>query len=316
MVTMNALQKSRKLRYYSASLAQLLAPDGFFRNRLERILDTLDDSDADAILDRVNYYNRLSAPFEVGGDATRVADFKFERRGTYYLDAKSVVRYFEPDLRFAYRFGDVTAVPDSPRFVKSRPIATHNDNAVLLKLNRVRHFNFVSDDLAFEDKLDKAVWRGKCFREPRKSIVRDLCGNPRLDVGQTDEKKKHHPDYRPFLTIPEQLRYKFVLSLEGKDVATNLKWVLSSNSLCFMPKPRYETWFMEGRLLPAWHYVQLKDDCSDIEEKIDYYSRHTDEALEIIKNANRHVEQFRNRRRERLISLLVARKYFELSGQL
>lgn len=313
---MNAFQKSRKLCFYSAGLAQLLAPDRLFRSRLDRLLDTLNISEIDYIFARVNYYNKIANGFDVDNEATRVSDFRYEKRGAYYLDAKSVVRYFNPELKFSYLFGDVTEVPNSPKIVKSRPIFASNENSVLLKLNRVRHFNFVSDDRVFQEKLNKAVWRGKCFKESRESIVERLHCRPGLDIGQVDEKKKHQPDYRPFLSIKEQLKYKFVLSLEGKDVATNLKWIMSSNSLCFMPRPKFETWFMEGQLVPSKHYVLLKDDCSDIEEKIDYYSIHTSEALEIIKNANRHVEQFKNRRREQLISLLVVKKYFEHSGQL
>ncbi len=48
---------------------------------------------------------------------------------------------------------------------------------------------------------------------------------------------------------------------------------------------------------------------------MDYYTKHEDEALEIIKNANQWVEQFKDSKREKLISLLVAQKYFDLSGQ-
>jgi hypothetical protein len=83
-----------------------------------------------------------------------------------------------------------------------------------------------------------------------------------------------------------------------------------------MVKPTYETWFMEGLLIPNHHYVLLKDDYSDLEEKIKYYSEHIDEALTIIKNANGHVEQFKDQKREDAISLLVLKKYFEKSGQL
>lgn len=313
---MDVFHKSRKLRYYSANLVKLLAPDSFFRRRLEHILASHRDDDLDDIYKRVDYYNKRMAPFVVDDSARRIADFRYEKRGTYYLDAKSVVRYFDPECRFAYRFGDVTEVPESPTFVKSRPIAGDNANAVLLKLNRIRHYNFVDDRQPFEAKRDTVVWRGKCFREHRRSVIRRLYDRPGLDIGQTDPARSHAPDYKPYMSIRDQLRYKFVLSLEGKDVATNLKWILASNSLCFMPKPRFETWFMEGRLEPFRHYVPLRDDCADIEEKRDYYATHTDEALEIIHNAQCHVEQFKNRQRERLISLLVARKYFELSGQL
>ena len=313
---MNLFHKSRKLRYYSASLIKLMAPDALFRYRLDRILAGHQDQDLEDILERVNYYNKRQTPFVLDTHARQIADFRYERRGTYYLDAKSVVRYFDPAYRFAYRFGDVTQVPESPAFVKSRPIDGDNANAVLLKLNRIRHYNFVDDSQPFESKRNAVVWRGKCFHEQRRSIVRHLHDKPGMDIGQTDPNLKSQPDYRPFMSIQDQLNYKFVLSLEGKDVATNLKWILASNSLCLMPRPRFETWFMEGRLEPYRHYVPLRDDCADLEEKMNYYATHTGEALEIIANAQRHVAQFRDRRREQLISLLVARKYFELSGQL
>ncbi len=118
------------------------------------------------------------------------------------------------------------------------------------------------------------------------------------------------------MSVPEQLNYKFILSIEGNDVATNLKWAMASNSLCFMTRPKFETWFMEGTLIPAYHYVELKDDYSDLEEKIHYYTHHPDEAKAIVRNANRYVAQFRNESRERLIGMLVLQKYFERSGQL
>ena len=113
------------------------------------------------------------------------------------------------------------------------------------------------------------------------------------------------------MSIRKQLEYKFVFCIEGNDVATNIKWAMSSNSLVFSCKMKYETWFMEGRLQPDYHFVLIKDDLSDIEEKILYYSKHTDEALKIIKNANDWVKQFMNKEIEDMISFLVIQKYFD-----
>jgi hypothetical protein len=59
----------------------------------------------------------------------------------------------------------------------------------------------------------------------------------------------------------------------------------------------------------------VNEDFSDAEEKIKYYIKNQDEALKIIKNANSYVNQFKNLKREKLISLLVMDKYFSLSGQ-
>jgi spore maturation protein CgeB len=83
-----------------------------------------------------------------------------------------------------------------------------------------------------------------------------------------------------------------------------------------MPRPKYETWFMEGTLIPDHHYVCIKDDYSDLEEKLNYYIEHPDEAQRIIDNAHEFVAQFRNKRREKIISLLVLDKYFRKTGQL
>jgi len=82
-----------------------------------------------------------------------------------------------------------------------------------------------------------------------------------------------------------------------------------------MPKPKYETWFMEGTLIPNYHYVLINDDYSDLEERMNYYISHTDEALKIIKNAHEYIQQFKNKKQEDLISLLVIKKYFEKTGQ-
>ena len=90
---------------------------------------------------------------------------------------------------------------------------------------------------------------------------------------------------------------------------------MSSNSVCVMPKPKYESWFMEGKLKDGVHYIQVKDDFSDAEAKIDYYKNENDRCIEIIENANKFVQQFKNQKRERLIQLLILKQYFELTGQ-
>ena len=61
------------------------------------------------------------------------------------------------------------------------------------------------------------------------------------------------------------------MALEGIDVASNLKWVMSSNSIAVMPRPTCETWFMEGTLIPDYHYIEIKPDFSDLEERLNQY---------------------------------------------
>ncbi|MBN2825440.1 MAG: lipopolysaccharide A protein [Campylobacterales bacterium] len=184
-----------------------------------------------------------------------------------------------------------------------------------MKLNRVRHFIFVNDSLPYEAKENKLVWRGGVHVPHRIAFMEQFFDHPLCDIGQTN-RDKTLKWIKKRMSIKEQLKYKFILSIEGNDVASNLKWAMSSNCLVMMTKPKYETWFMEGQLIPNHHYVLLQDDYGDLEEKMHYYTQHIDEAKAIIANANAYIEPFKNKQQEDLISYLVLQKYFKDSKQL
>jgi spore maturation protein CgeB len=71
---------------------------------------------------------------------------------------------------------------------------------------------------------------------------------------------------------------------------------------------------MEGKLIPNYHYIEVKEDFSDLEERLKYYIEHQDEAEKIIENAHNYIKPFKNKKREKLISLLVLDKYFKLTN--
>ena len=83
-----------------------------------------------------------------------------------------------------------------------------------------------------------------------------------------------------------------------------------------MTKPKFETWLMEGELIPNHHYVLIKNDYSDLEEKIKYYIENTEEAESIIQNANNYTSQFKDNKSEDWLQLKVLERYFNFSGQL
>ncbi|WP_336270250.1 glycosyl transferase family 90 [Vreelandella arctica] len=318
MLVAKAHKNLHKLVFYVQHTAHRLIPTALLqwqRKRLLRSLKRLSKEEQKKILYRVNYCNSLDNCTELPDQAISLSNFKREKSGTYYLDLLGLLRYFSPELKFCYLFGDVTTVPSVATLVKSRPINKHNQNSVLLKLNRVRHYYTVKDPIPYDDKLDLVVWRGACHQDHRRQFVRDFHDHPLCNVGDVHKNALGQPWHRQFMSVQEQLKYKFVLSIEGKDVATNLKWIMASNSLCLMRRPRFETWFMEGTLLPGYHYVELKEDYSDLEEKVTYYQENPDAAKRIIANANCYFSQFMDTERERLISLLVMQKYFEYTQQ-
>lgn len=308
-----------KLFYFIKNYAEMLIPACFFRARRRSVLSRFKDADDAEVADRINYYCKLAAPFTLSAkDSHTTPICRLSHSGgasVYFFDTRRWLRWFCSRALVACHWGDVTYVPDRPAFVKSRPIAGDNACSVLLNLDRVRHFTFVHDSIAWEDKSDKVVFRGKIHgKEKRTRFYEMYYGNCLCDLGDTG---RHAPRWGTVkMTIREQLGFKFILALEGNDVASNLKWVMSSNSVAVMPAPEYETWFMEGRLIPNYHYVAIKRDFSDFEERIRYYINHPEEAKEIVRHANEYVARFFNKSRERYISLRVVERYLRLSSQL
>ena len=277
---------------------------------------------------RVDYYNKINEDFQLSENAVTNNELFFnqmlklkkrfvnkisvKKRTTYFFDLYSVFSFFPKHKKLDYKFGDITHTFPSPTIVKSRPIV-NSKNSIIMGLNKVRHFNFIEDPINFAEKKDMAVWRGYAKNsDNREYFIKNYYDVPTFDIGQ-HAPKVNEPWHRPYMPISEQLRFKFIFCIEGADTATNIKWVMSSNSVCVMPKPKYETWFMEGKLKPDFHYISIKDDFSDAEDKINFFIKHPNDVKKIIANANDFVNQFKDQRREKLISLLVLDKYFSYS---
>ena len=308
-------KKNIKVLYYVKSYFNFFLPNFIFKKRLKKSLiyyNSLDDTSY--IDERVLYYNKLDANFSTDETSKYFKEFyKTEKRKTYFLDSIEYLKAFDYNNKINYAFGDVTYIPKLPAFVKSRPILGDNANSVVLKLDKVRHFFFIKDSKDFASKKNIVVWRGEARGKPhRKVFLEALWNHPLCDVGQTHKPPEDVPWQKERMSIKQQLEYKFVFCIEGNDVATNIKWAMSSNSLVFSFKMVYETWYMEGRLKPDVHFVLIKDDLSNLEEKINYYSEHIKEAQTIINNAHDWVKQFSDKKREDAISFLVIQKYFKL----
>lgn len=308
--------KNPKWVYYAKAYVMTHIPRCLLRPRVSNLDDILNQRpDRDYILNRVDYYCK-SADFSSTDRQTwlqasvSIGKQKRIRQKVYYFDSIEFARYFPQSFRWHLEPGDVTFVPEVPSIVKSRPIEGDNSNSVIMKLNKVRHFIFVNDHTPWREKADRAVFRGKVNNKPQRiAFMKRWFGNERIDAGAIDRQPSEWT--RDKLTIGEHLPFRYIMAIEGNEVASNLKWVMSSNSIAVMPRPTYETWFMEGRLRPNYHYIEVRPDFSDLTERLDYYSAHPEEAEAIIRHAHEYVDQFRDKRRERLISLLVLRKYFK-----
>lgn len=310
-------RKNSRFTYFVVNLLRLCIPGFVYRIRRVWLLRHCQGEAAQRLQQRANYYCQLDQSCQLGPSAI---PFRFrllsDDSRNYQFDFLQYMRYWRRNYPVQFRFNDNTHLSEFPIFTKARAIEGDVRNLVVFNLNKVRHFDFVNDRISYQSKKDQVVWRGPGYQPWRVGFLNRWFGHPRCDIGRTDKNSDGIHHRKPWLSVADQLKNKFVVSIEGGDVATNLKWIMSSNSLCFMTRPTKETWFMEGLLKADHHYVMLKNDYSDLIEKMDYYLAHEEEALAIIQNAHAWVAQFKNQRDEEIVSLLVLQKYFKMTGSI
>lgn len=310
-----------RLKYLAESFGYYFMPDFISRLHYNRSLRYFSEKDQEEILERAKYYVKLPPESRVGEEAILNGEFKFpfkekQRHSAYFFDIYPFLRQQSNDFRFYYCNEDIDTETPVATFVKSRPVTNGYTNSVLCRLNSIRHFRFIKDQRPFSSKDDVVVMRNVVIHAPRVKLMEKWFGTPGTDFGKINADHGHPEWIRPRLTIEDQLSHKFIMCIRGNDVATNLKWVMSSNSVAVMPAPDVESWFMEGLLKPDYHYIKVSYDYSDLMDKLEWYKTHPRDAEEIVHNAHKWVDRFRERRMEFAVMDEVMRQYFIQTDQL
>jgi len=194
--------------------------------------------------------------------------------------------------------GDGSNSDELPVLIKARIIGKPN-NGILVKYEYGYHWNILNnfkDNYNWHEKENNIVWRGNGYTSFDKKFNRYHFISKYYkehNVGFTVYNPKLSSDlFKDEMTVEQQLKYKYLLCLEGNDVATSLKWSLMSNSVVIMSKPIIEGWLMEGLLQPYVHFVPLKDDFSDLNEILEWCRNNDDTCKQISENARKWMMQF------------------------
>lgn len=215
-------------------------------------------------------------------------------------------------------------------FAKTRPSGTYNH--ILLKcFEKNRHWKdcLYKDELKFEQKINKLIWRGattggyfdengilQTLREANRfSLVEKYYQDMSVDIGFGEILPQFYDSYMRLLknkmSLQEMCEYKYILSVEGNDKDSGLNWKLRSKSLVVMPKPTITSWLMEETLIPNIHYIEIKNDFSDLIEKIDWCNDNPSVCKNIVYNANLYMEQFENKNIEEKLEEIVIKNYLK-----
>ena len=78
-----------------------------------------------------------------------------------------------------------------------------------------------------------------------------------------------------------------------------------------MPRPTVHTWLMEETLVPNVHYIQVKDDWSNLGDKIDLLKSNHKRNKEISRMAFEFTNQFKDEERELEIENRIIKNYYD-----
>ena len=231
---------------------------------------------------------------------------------SYCNDAYNTLKQAKSDdqnLLAMFKFGDTyTSLVSHPVISKARPVlGNKNSHApIIWPLETRRHYRPVeqlykikksNQEIDWDGKESKVFWRGTTTGRRVELLnqwihydtnVIDIAFN---NVVQKRFNKGFRHNYlemqntRQKADITEMLKYKYLLSIEGNDVATGLKWMLYSNSVVLLSPPTVSTWAMEDLLLPFVHYIPLSSDYSNLLEMMKWAEEHQDACQVISKRA-------------------------------
>jgi len=146
-------------------------------------------------------------------------------------------------------------------------------------------------DRPISEKIQKAAWRGAVWTNPevRGSLQEVTKDQPWADVVAFDWST--HSDFVP---IEDFCRFAFLVRTEGRSWSGRLKYLFNCESLTIIHKLQWTAHYYH-LLIPEGHdqnYVPAKRDFSNLEEKIQHYINHPNEAQRIADNG---IATFRER---------------------
>jgi hypothetical protein len=186
---------------------------------------------------------------------------------------------------------------------------------IVWRLESNRHWDPVEpsmkEDIPWEQKRPSTMWRGDftgvahyktsstnmtdlehCLINQRCRFVYEHLDSTLIDAGIANTVDLISPviEGKTITKTSVDMRvlqeYKIIISFEGNDVASGLKWSLFSQSVVLMPQPTRTSWAMEELLEPWVHYIPMKEDGSDADAMVQWVIDNDEKAKEISQRAS------------------------------
>ncbi|XP_041454294.1 protein O-glucosyltransferase 2-like [Lytechinus variegatus] len=148
----------------------------------------------------------------------------------------------------------------------------------------------------WENKTEKAFWRGRDSRRERLNLVKLSRRRPELlDAALTNffffrnEEAEFGPKVK-HVSFYDFFNFKYQINVDGTVAAYRLPYLLAGDSTVFKHDSIYYEHFY-AELEPWVHYIPFKQDLSDLEERIEWAMQNDESARTIAENGKNYVRE-------------------------
>lgn len=131
---------------------------------------------------------------------------------------------------------------------------------------------------------NRVFWRGSLFTSFSRSCLFELGQKYPQYLCVEDSTKGQ------FIPMIAQTKYKYLLDTRGNAWSSRLQTLLKLGRVIFIADRPYRDWYFD-RLKPMKHYVPIREDMSDLIEKVCYMEQHPEIYDDIVSNLKDFVEE-------------------------
>ena len=140
----------------------------------------------------------------------------------------------------------------------------------------------------FENGLNQpiyhqAFWSGSPSHSSRNKIHELSQQNPhRITAFIFNQKDNYEPN--KWINMEDMPKYKYLIDAQGQGWSARLKYLMFSNRPLFVIERKEWDW-VTCDTIPFVHYIPVKEDVSDLLDKLSWADNHPEEARQIATNA-------------------------------
>lgn len=204
---------------------------------------------------------------------------QIDRSFVAYIDVEDYPKHSFPMLSYSNdgTNGDIVLIPDF-LFVNWKETGT---------LDYDKFCDLMVKESLKEPEYKTLFWIGNAKTHITREVLCKIAqGDARIEAYAMQWIKDENAEKKPskYVSLLDHTKYKYLIDIQGVGWSARTKMLLFSGRPLFLVDRKWKEYWYED-IKPFVHYIPVREDLSDLCEKLDWAENNYDEAKKIAKNA-------------------------------